>query len=201
MPATLPHQTDAITGAILAGGQGRRMGGADKGLVVLCGQTMAARAVARLRPQVDEIIINANRNIETYRALGHPVFGDHIDGFAGPLAGLHAALLHAQYPLVATVPCDSPFFPHDLVARLAAALRGHGADVAIASSDGQRHPVFCLCRRELAPRLADFLHGGGRRFGEWFAQSNGVEVTFDAQASAFSNINTAKDLSRWAATD
>ena len=113
---------EKITGVMLAGGQGRRMGSVDKGLVTLRGRPMAAWVLERLRPQVDELIINANQNNERYAEFGYPVFPDEIDGFAGPLAGLHAALSHASHPLVATAPCDSPFVPDDLVARLRAAL-------------------------------------------------------------------------------
>ena len=111
-----------ITGVLLAGGQGSRMGGVDKGLVELAGRPMAAHALARLAPQVDELIINANQNLAAWQAFGHPVFGDDIGGFAGPLAGLHAALVRARHPLVVTAPCDSPFLPADLVERLATAL-------------------------------------------------------------------------------
>src|SRR5438477_11707836 len=102
-------QTHGITGLVLAGGQGRRMGSVDKGLVLLQGRPLVRHVLERFSPQVDEILINANRNIAAYEALGHPVIRDRVEGYAGPLAGLHAGLMHARHPLAATVPCDSPF--------------------------------------------------------------------------------------------
>lgn len=185
---------NGITGVLLAGGQGSRMGGVDKGLVELAGRPMAAHVLARLAPQVDELIINANQNAEAYAAFGHPVFGDDIPGYAGPLAGLHAALARARQPLVATAPCDSPFLPTDLVARLKAALLGHGADLAVAKTFDQAHPVFCLCRRDLADHLLAFLEGGGRKIDRWYGSLKVVEVAFDDEEAAFRNINTRDEL-------
>ncbi|MBI2306205.1 MAG: molybdenum cofactor guanylyltransferase [Rhodocyclales bacterium] len=184
-----------ITGVVLAGGQGRRMGSVDKGLRMFRGRPLAAWAVERLAPQVDELFISANRNAEVYAGFGYPVLGDVVAGYAGPLAGLHAALAHATHPLVATVPCDSPFLPNDLVARLAAALADGGATIAIARTGGQPHPVFCLCRRELLPGLSDYLARGERRFETWFRAQAAIEVAFDDQAEAFTNINTDAELS------
>lgn len=187
--------TEKITGVLLAGGQGSRMGGVDKGLVPLAGQPMAAHVLARLGPQVDELIINANQNVDAYAAFGHPVFGDDIPGFAGPLAGLHAALVRASHPLVVTAPCDSPFLPADLVSRLAAALHAQRAELAVARTFDQAHPVFCLCRRTLAGHLHDFLAGGGRRIDRWYGSLEVVEVAFDDEEAAFRNINTRDELS------
>lgn len=186
--------TDKITGVLLAGGQGSRMGGVDKGLVELAGQPMAAHVLERLGPQVDELIINANQNAEAYSAFGHPVFGDDIPGYAGPLAGLHAALVRASHPLVVTAPCDSPFLPSDLVERLHQALRAQNADLAVAKTFDQAHPVFCLCRSQLASHLHDFLSSGGRRIDRWYGSLNVVEVAFDDEEAAFRNINTREEL-------
>ncbi|NMG70698.1 molybdenum cofactor guanylyltransferase MobA [Parazoarcus communis] len=186
--------TDKITGVLLAGGQGSRMGGVDKGLVELAGQPMAAHVLERLGPQVDELIINANQNAEAYAAFGHPVFGDDIPGYAGPLAGLHAALVRASHPLVVTAPCDSPFLPSDLVERLHQALRAQNADLAVAKTFDQAHPVFCLCRSQLASHLHDFLSSGGRRIDRWYGSLNVVEVAFDDEEAAFRNINTREEL-------
>lgn len=186
--------TDKITGVLLAGGQGSRMGGVDKGLVELAGQPMAAHVLERLGPQVDELIINANQNAEAYAAFGHPVFGDDIPGYAGPLAGLHAALVRASHPLVVTAPCDSPFLPSDLVERLHQALRAQDADLAVAKTFDQAHPVFCLCRSQLASHLHDFLSSGGRRIDRWYGSLNVVEVAFDDEEAAFRNINTREEL-------
>ena len=186
-----------ITGVVLAGGLGRRMGGIDKGLQPLHGQPMVHWVIERLAPQVDELLINANRNQERHAGFGHPVVPDLIPGFAGPLAGLHAALTHARHPLVATAPCDSPFLPRDLVARLAQALFAANAELAVASTLDQPHPVFCLCRRSLLPRLEAYLNAGGRGFRRWYSTLNAVEVGFDDAAAAFENLNTREDLSRF----
>ena len=121
----------AVTGIVLAGGQGSRMGGVDKGLQPFRGRPMVAHAIERLEPQVDELLINANRNTDDYGRFGHRVIADEIAGFAGPLAGFERGLTHAAGALVATVPCDSPFLPRDLVARLHAALEGAKAELAV----------------------------------------------------------------------
>ena len=170
------------------------MGGVDKGLVELAGRPMAAHALARLAPQVDELIINANQNPSAWQAFGHPVFGDDIGGFAGPLAGLHAALVRARHPLVVTAPCDSPFLPADLVERLATALHAAGAQLAVAKTFDQPHPVFCLCRRDLAEQLGTFLAGGGRKIDRWYGSLKVVEVAFDDEEAAVRNINTRDEL-------
>jgi len=170
------------------------MGTIDKGLVALDGRPMVAHVLDRLRPQVDEILINANQNHDRYEAFGYAVFADAIGGFAGPLAGLHAGLAHASFPLVATVPCDSPFLPADLIARLASALRKARAELAVARTYDQPHPVFALVRREVMPHLGRFLEGGGRKIDAWYATLKTVEVAFDDEADAFRNINTADEL-------
>jgi molybdopterin-guanine dinucleotide biosynthesis protein A len=185
---------DRISGVVLAGGQGRRMGTIDKGLVPLDGRPMVQHVLDRLRPQVDELLINANQHRAEYEAFGHGVFADAIGGFAGPLAGLHVALTRAAHPLVATVPCDSPFLPEDLIARLYAALRAKDADLAVARTFDQPHPVFALVRRAVLPHLTAFLEGGGRKIDAWYATLKIVEVAFDDEAEAFRNINTADEL-------
>jgi molybdopterin-guanine dinucleotide biosynthesis protein A len=183
-----------ITGVILAGGLGRRMGGVDKGLQLLKDKPMVQWALERFAPQVDEVLINANQNAELYGAFGYPVVPDQIPDFAGPLAGLHAALSRAAHPLVATVPCDSPFLPADLVSRLKTALDADGADLAVARTFDQAHPVFCLCRREVLPHLTAFLESGGRKVDRWYATLKVIEVAFDDEVEAFSNINTRDEL-------
>lgn len=181
-----------VTGIILAGGQGRRMGGVDKGLQPLAGRPMVAHVIERLAPQVDGIVINANQNLEAYGALGYPVAPDVTGGYAGPLAGLQAGLRAATGELVATAPCDSPFLPADLVSRLAAALGDN--DLAVAKTGTQAHPVFALVRRGIADHLAAYLAGGGRKIDAWYASLKVVEVAFDDEAEAFSNINTREEL-------
>jgi molybdenum cofactor guanylyltransferase len=184
----------AVSGIVLAGGQGRRMGGLDKGLQPLRGKPMVGWVVARFKSQVEEIIINANQNLEAYRAFGYRVVPDEIGGFAGPLAGLHAGLSAASYPLVATVPCDSPFLPADLVARLKNALGDK--DLAVARTGEQPHPVFVLLRAGLKRNLETFLEQGGRKIDAWYASLRAVEVSFDDEADAFRNINTLEELGK-----
>ena len=190
----VPHPSSLVTGVILAGGQGRRMGGVDKGLKVLRGKPMAAWVIERFGRQVDEILINANQNLDAYAALGHRVIPDAIAGFAGPLAGLHRGLSEARHELVATAPCDSPFLPPDLIVRLHEALETRGADVAVAKTGDQPHPVFCLCRKGVLPGLTQFLAGGGRKIDAWYASLKVVEVAFDDNPGAFSNVNTEAEL-------
>jgi molybdenum cofactor guanylyltransferase len=183
-----------ISGVILAGGLGRRMGGVDKGLQPLHGKAMVEHVLARLAPQVDDIVINANQNLERYAAFGHRVVSDRVGGFAGPLAGLHAGLDAISQPLAVTVPCDSPFLPADLVARLKSRLGAN--DLAVAKTGDQPHPVFALVRRSVARNLETYLAGGGRKIDAWYASLKVVEVNFDDEADAFRNINTLEELGR-----
>ena len=183
-----------VTGVVLAGGQGSRMGGVDKGLQAFRGRPMVAHALERLDPQVDEVLVNANRNVDAYAAFGYRVIADEIAGFAGPLAGFERGLAHARGRLVATVPCDSPFLPGDLVARLRAALDAQHADLAVARTGTQSHPVFCLMRREVHGSLQRFLAAGERKIDRWYAALAVVEVPFDDVADAFVNINTREEL-------
>jgi len=170
------------------------MGSVDKGLTLLRGKPMVEWVVERFAPQVAEVIVNANQNVEQYRRLGFRVASDSIGGFAGPLAGLQRGLAEARHELVATVPCDSPFLPKDLIVRLYAALGREAAEVAVAKTGDQPHPVFCLVRRQVLPGLTAFLEEGGRKIDAWYASLRVVEVSFDDQPEAFSNINTPEEL-------
>jgi molybdopterin-guanine dinucleotide biosynthesis protein A len=196
---------EAVTGVILAGGLGRRMGSVDKGLQPLQGRPMVAHVLDRLRPQVDALIVNANQNAEAYAALGASsgarVVPDAVGGFAGPLAGLHAGMTAATTPLCVTVPCDSPFLPTDLVARLRDALEASAAQLAVAKTFDQPHPVFALVRRDVVEHLAHFLESGGRKIDAWYATLRVVEVAFDDEAAAFENINTRDELARFEARE
>ena len=183
-----------VTGIVLAGGQGRRMGGVDKGLQPLHGEPMIAAVLARLAPQVSEILINANQNLDAYARFGHRVVPDAIGGFAGPLAGLHAGLGAATHELVVTAPCDSPFLPLDLVSRLTRALENN--DVAVAKTGEQPQPVFSLVRVSVLDHLAKFLATGGRKIDGWYATLKVAEVPFDDEADAFRNINTREELNQ-----
>ena len=192
-------QASDITGVILAGGRGSRMGGADKGLQNHHGIALALHALLRLDPQVGHMMINANRNLGAYESFGVPVWPDPVDDFAGPLAGFLAGLEHCETPLLLTVPCDTPNFPDDLAARLASALDTEQADLAYAVTlEGGReqpHPVFCLMNSALSESLVAFLHGGGRKIDAWFAQHRAVGVRFD-DPDAFVNANTPAELAQ-----
>ena len=183
-----------ITGVVLAGGQGSRMGGVDKGLQPFRGKPMVAHVIERLAPQVDEVLVNANRNTGAYAAFGHRVIADEVEGFAGPLAGFERGLAHATKKLVMTVPCDSPFLPLDLVDRMRAALQAKNAQLAVARTGDQAHPVFSLMRRDVHASLRDFLASGQRKIDKWYSALAVVEVPFDDVADAFLNINTREEL-------
>ncbi len=183
-----------VTGIVLAGGMGRRMGGVDKGLVPFQGRPMVATVIERFRPQVDEMLINANRHEDAYAGYGYRVIPDATTGFAGPLAGFQAGLMAASHEWVATVPCDTPFLPQDLIARLKSALASEDAQLAVAVAGDRPQPVFCLCRRDVLSHLTGFLQQGGRKVDAWHATLKVVEVSFDDEADAFFNINTLQDL-------
>ena len=187
----------SVTGLILAGGKGSRMGGVDKGLQAFRGRRLVDHVYERLAPQVGGIIINANQNHEEYKTFGVRVVSDAIGGYAGPLAGLHAGLSVSKRPFLASVPCDSPFLPTDLIERLYQRIDDTGAELAVAKTGEQPHPVFSLMRRAVLDHLADFLKDGGRKIDAWYATLNVVEVGFDDEAEAFSNINTREELQTW----
>ena len=186
-----------ITGLILAGGRGSRMGGVDKGLQNHHGVALAMHALLRLAPQVGEIMINANRNLGAYESMGVPVWPDSLPDYAGPLAGFLTGLEHCETPYLVTVPCDSPLFPADLVQRLAHALEAEDAEIAMAATrDGgalQVQPVFCLMRTGLIESLVRFTQSGQRKIDKWTAQHRCVEVAFD-DPQAFANANTPDEL-------
>ena len=185
-----------ICGLVLAGGQGRRMGGVDKGLQPLQGRPLMQHVIDRLRPQVASVLINANQNLARYAEFGCPVVPDRVGGFAGPLAGLDAGLHATQAPLIVTVPCDSPFLPDDLVMRLATARSSTNADVAVARTGSQPHPVFALVSTRVRAHLADFLARGERKIDRWYASLSVIEVAFDDEPDAFANINTRAELAQ-----
>ena len=193
----MPPARPQITGLVLAGGRGSRLGGLDKGLQLLRGRPLVQHALQRLQPQVGTLMISANRHLDTYRALGWSVWPDADDEHAGPLAGLLAGLQHCGTPWLASVPCDTPDFPADLVERLAQGAAAADADLAIAATreDGalRSHPVFCLLRRELCPALRASVLAGERKVGRWVASQRCTHVVFD-EAAAFFNANTAADL-------
>ena len=178
-----------ITAILLAGGRATRMGGQDKGLVELAGRPMIAHVLAALAPQVDQVLINANRNLDRYAGFGWPVVPDEDSGFLGPLAGLAAGLRAADTPLVLTVPCDCPLLAPDLAARLYFALEREDAEIAV-PFDGERlQPVFALAKAELADSLKAYLDGGDRKIDRWFAQHRLATVDFSDRPENFVNVN------------
>jgi molybdenum cofactor guanylyltransferase len=169
------------------------MGNVDKGLQLLDGRPLTGWVLQRMASQVDEILINANRNRDTYAMLGHRVIEDRIGGFAGPLAGMHAGLSEAMHELVAFVPCDTPFLPEDLVARMLAPMAETRIDLSVARTGTQAHPVICLARKRLLPHLAAYLEGGGHKIDAWYSSLQVMEVEFDDE-KAFRNLNTPEEL-------
>ena len=189
-----PPSRSQITGLVLAGGRGTRMGGVDKGWVLHDGEPLVAAALRRLAPQVGSVLISANRNVDAYRALAEVVTdadaGLALEPFPGPLAGVLAGLQRATSDWIALAPCDAPALPPDLVARLATAIGDAGAACPVAAD--RRQPVFALVRRSTEPLLRDFLRSGGRAMHRWFETLGAVEVPFD-DAAAFRNINAPAD--------
>jgi molybdopterin-guanine dinucleotide biosynthesis protein A len=188
---------DDITGLVLAGGRGSRMGGVDKGLQTHRGLPLALHALLRLQPQVGAAMINANRNLGAYEAMGVPVWPDPMADYPGPLAGLLAGLERCETPYLVTVPCDCPDFPLDLVERLGRGLEASGAEIALAATrehgELRPQPVFCLLRSDLLESLVRYLHAGERKIEPWTTQHRRCIVEFD-DARAFFNANTAEEL-------
>lgn len=184
----------AISSIILAGGRATRMGGIDKGLVPLQNKPLIQHVIERLSPQVDEIIINANREISQYQSFGFAVWQDEIADFLGPLAGINLGLKHAKHDFLLTVPCDSPLLPLDLAARLMAGLIENNADIAVAACNGESQPVFCLCKKSVAKSLDDYLSNGGRKVSIWQNSQKTIKVDFSDSSDAFVNLNTFAEL-------
>jgi molybdenum cofactor guanylyltransferase len=199
-----------ITGLILAGGRGSRMQQLDKGLQELNGQTLIAHVIARLKPQVQQLAINANRHTDVYAHTGFPVWSDlgfnptsnQAADFQGPLAGVETGLMHCRTPFMLTVPCDSPFLPRDLAHRLMSALIKQKADIAVACTGNpdrpSLQPVFCLMRVSALAQLQNYFHSGGRKMNGWYQNSTVANVYF-ADESEFRNINTLDELRECAA--
>lgn len=175
------------------------MGGVDKGLVKLHGKPLIAHVISRLAPQVDELFINANRELDQYQNFGYPVLADETQNFLGPLAGFQLALKNAKHDYVCIVPCDSPFLPENLVQKLFAALKENHAEIAVASSDQNSHPVFCLCKKNALPSLETFIGSGQGKVSAWQKSLRYIEVDFTepndhGATKAFLNLNTLEEL-------
>jgi molybdenum cofactor guanylyltransferase len=186
--------SEPISAILLAGGAGLRMGGEDKGLLKLKDKTLAQWVLARIAPQVDEILISANRNLDTYRSFGYPVMPDKTEGFAGPLAGIARGLLDAKHELILSAPCDTPFLPDDLVARLLAALNADDYDLVVPVVAGAGQHAICLMRRQVGANLAAYLAQGGRKVQEWQAGLRCAQADFTDVAPFFVNLNRPEQL-------
>ncbi len=186
-------QSPPLTGMILAGGMARRMGGQDKGLIPYQGRPLIAHVLERLEPQVQAILINANRSHDQYAQFGHPVIADAEDGFLGPLAGILAGLRAARTELLLCVPCDSPEIGPNLAAKLASPFAQTGTRITVASCAGRLQPVFAVLHSDLSDALNDFLRRGGRKIDEFYGAQGFEEVSFE-NSDEFRNINTHEEL-------
>lgn len=184
----------SVTGVILAGGQARRMGGDDKGLMLYHNQPMVRYAIKAMQPQVDTLIINANRNIDQYQRFGYPVISDSITGFHGPLAGMLTALENLDTDFILTSPCDCPSISPQLRQRMMETLLLTQSDLAVATDGERLQPVFCLIPKRLQHSLKQFLAQGERKIDRWLAQHKLAEVDFSDQAETFVNFNHPQDL-------
>jgi len=189
--------TISISAVILAGGQAKRMGGVDKGLQTLHGKQLFQFIYDRLHSQVEHISVNANRNQAIYAVAGLPVFGDNIEGFQGPLSGILTALERSETDFVLFVPCDSPFFPDNLLEKLKSAVVFHGVSIAYVHDGEREHPTFCLMARSLKEKLAAYLAAGERRMLQFMRQNGAVSVDFSENKAAFTNINTLDELQQF----
>ncbi|MBB1489048.1 molybdenum cofactor guanylyltransferase MobA [Oceanospirillum sediminis] len=183
-----------VTAVILAGGQGQRMGGKDKGWVEFRDKPMISHVLQQVKPQVSGIIINANRSFERYQSLGYPVIEDSASGFHGPLMGMLTGLRHASSDWILFVPCDTPLLPTDLADRLYQAVRKNNADLAVAHDGERLQPVIALLHKSLLPSLEAWLEEGKRKIDRWFMQHKMVVVPFDDGESVFMNLNTPEEL-------
>ena len=189
--------TISISAVILAGGQAKRMGSVDKGLQPLQGKPLFQFIYDRLHSQVEHISVNANRNQAIYAVAGLPVFGDNIEGFQGPLSGILTALERSETDFVLFVPCDSPFFPDNLLEKLKSAVVFHGVSIAYVHDGEREHPTFCLMARSLKEKLAAYLATGERRMLHFMRQNEAVSVDFSENKAAFTNINTLDELQQF----
>ncbi len=191
---TPPQIRRDITGVILAGGRATRMGGEDKGLIAVAGRTLIETVISALRPQVSDLLINANRNLERYRACGLPVVTDMLEGYCGPLAGIASAMRVAKTPYILSVPCDSPLIAPDLAVRLHAGIKDNDAAIGVADSGGRLEPVFALIDCNLLQSLLAYLESGERKIDRWYAMHPMTAVDLSDHAEMFLNLNTPEDL-------
>ena len=189
--------TITISAVILAGGKARRMEGRDKGLQFLGEKTLIQQVIERLQAQISAISINANRNQGDYAAFAFPVFSDDLPDFQGPLSGMLSGLERAKTEFVLFVPCDTPFFPENLLEKFKSAVKNHRTLVAYARDVERDHPTFCLMSIQLKEKLRNYLDSGERRLLQFMQENGGVSVQFDAKEGNFENFNTLEDLKMW----
>lgn len=182
-----------VTGVVLAGGKARRMGGVDKGLVEINGQPMIQYVLDALKPQVQEILINANRNSAQYEKFGYSVVSDQLEDFQGPLAGMATTMAKAKTKYICTCPCDGPLITKDLVTRLYSAISKQHVKIAVAHDGKRMQPVYALLDCDLHESLLNYLMSGERKIDRWFTQHNCIEVDFSDKQDCFININTPED--------
>ena len=190
------YQQEDVTALILAGGQARRMGGVDKGLVQLNQQAMIEHILAIITPQTNQIIINANRNHDQYSLYGYPVINDELADYQGPLAGMLSGLRSCETRLMITMPCDSPFIPYNLTERLLESVNADDSDISVAHDGNRLQPVFCLLKTSLIDSLDQYLARGERKIDRWFSEHNYSTVDFADQPETFSNINNPEELKK-----
>ncbi len=183
-----------ITAVILAGGQARRMGGRDKGLIEVSGLSMIEYVISALQPQLDNIVINANRNQDIYAKYNYPVIADNYEGFNGPLAGMASCMKAIDTEFMITTPCDSPFLPDDLVARMLKGVIDNRADIGVADSGERIQPVFSLIKCSLLNSLVAYLDSGERKIDFWFQQHVMAKIDFSDKPDTFINVNTLDDV-------
>jgi molybdopterin-guanine dinucleotide biosynthesis protein A len=184
-----------ITGLILSGGRGTRMDGRDKGLELLNGKPLVAHAISRIDPQVGRLVLSVNRNRDRYAEFGLEMVSDQSGTFDGPLAGILSAMQNCTSPWLMSVPCDTPYLPENLVARLVAGLQmTEGSVIAYPRTGDQVHPACMLLHTGLRDSLANYLHSGGRKIDRWACAEGLVEVDFADHFESFNNINTAEEL-------
>lgn len=193
MPADTPIPVEDISAVILAGGRARRMDGEDKGLIELNGRPLLDYIISALRPQVGEILVNANRNLDRYCAFGYPVKQDMLGDFFGPLVGMATGMQATGKRYLLSVPCDSPFVPAQLAGTLYRALISESAEISVAHDGVRMQPVFALLDCQLLPSLLDYLSAGGRKIDTWYAQQRLALADFSASPETFLNLNTPAD--------
>ena len=188
--------TITISAVILAGGKARRMGGQDKGLQILGKQSLIQHVINRLQPQIHDISINANRNQTEYAKFGFPVFSDELPDFQGPLSGMLTALEKTKSDFILFTPCDTPFFPTNLLDKLKSAVENHRTLITYACDEEREHPVFCLMSIQLKEKLRHYLASDERRLLQFMKENGGISVTFTKEEGNFENFNTMDDLKK-----